>query len=145
MNITIAFLLVLHSAGVGRTGTYIALDALYQEGKKTGKVNVAEFVRKMRDNRMTMVQTYVRVFLFLSFLSIYLFVLIILFTMDINSYGIKMWGFFLFLSIFIYLFIWSQLFLNHKFIDPQQIKLIPRKFIIISDSRLFTWNKQCLF
>ncbi|XP_078328720.1 receptor-type tyrosine-protein phosphatase T-like isoform X2 [Crassostrea virginica] len=50
---------VVHcSAGVGRTGTYIALDALYQEGKKTGKVNVAEFVRKMRDNRMTMVQTY---------------------------------------------------------------------------------------
>nr|XP_022304853.1 multiple epidermal growth factor-like domains protein 10 isoform X7 [Crassostrea virginica] len=50
---------VVHcSAGVGRTGTYIALDALYQEGKKTGKVNVAEFVRKMRENRMTMVQTY---------------------------------------------------------------------------------------
>nr|XP_022305574.1 receptor-type tyrosine-protein phosphatase alpha-like isoform X2 [Crassostrea virginica] len=50
---------VVHcSAGVGRTGTYIALDALYQEGKKTGRVNVAEFVRKMRDNRMTMVQTY---------------------------------------------------------------------------------------
>ncbi|XP_078328710.1 uncharacterized protein LOC111114478 isoform X1 [Crassostrea virginica] len=50
---------VVHcSAGVGRTGTYIALDALFQEGKKTGKVNVAEFVRKMRENRMTMVQTY---------------------------------------------------------------------------------------
>nr|XP_022304858.1 uncharacterized protein LOC111111943 isoform X3 [Crassostrea virginica]XP_022304859.1 uncharacterized protein LOC111111943 isoform X3 [Crassostrea virginica] len=50
---------VVHcSAGVGRTGTYIALDALYQEGKKTGKVKVAEFVRKMRENRMTMVQTY---------------------------------------------------------------------------------------
>ena len=60
------YLLALLSAGVGRTGTYIALDALYQEGKKTGKVNVAEFVRKMRENRMTMVQTYVRVFLFLS-------------------------------------------------------------------------------
>ena len=77
---------------MGRTGTYIALDALFQEGKKTGKVNVAEFVRKLRENRMTMVQTYVRVFQFLSFL-IYLFiklVSIISFTMDINLYGIKM-------------------------------------------------------
>ncbi|XP_065926867.1 receptor-type tyrosine-protein phosphatase alpha isoform X2 [Magallana gigas] len=46
------------SAGVGRTGTYIALDALFQIGKKTGKVNVAEFVAKMRQNRVSMVQTY---------------------------------------------------------------------------------------
>ncbi|XP_062577033.1 uncharacterized protein LOC134238932 isoform X2 [Saccostrea cucullata] len=50
---------VVHcSAGVGRTGTYIALDILHQMGTKTGKVNVAECVRKMRENRMTMVQTY---------------------------------------------------------------------------------------
>lgn len=48
------------SAGVGRTGTYIALDALYHIGKQTGKVNVAEFVKKMREDRMTMVQTNVR-------------------------------------------------------------------------------------
>lgn len=47
------------SAGVGRTGTYIALDALYHIGKQTGKVNVADFVKKMRGNRMTMVQTIV--------------------------------------------------------------------------------------
>lgn len=45
------------SAGVGRTGTYIALDALYYIGKQTGKVNVADFVKKMREDRMTMVQT----------------------------------------------------------------------------------------
>nr|XP_022309640.1 receptor-type tyrosine-protein phosphatase epsilon-like isoform X5 [Crassostrea virginica] len=50
---------VVHcSAGVGRTGVFIALDALYQEGKKTGKVNVAEFVNRMRHNRVSMVQTY---------------------------------------------------------------------------------------
>lgn len=49
---------VVHcSAGVGRTGTYIALDALYYIGKQTGKVNVADFVKKMREDRMTMVQT----------------------------------------------------------------------------------------
>ena len=49
-----------YSAGVGRTGVFIALDAMYQEGKKTGKVNVAEFVNRMRHNRVSMVQTYVR-------------------------------------------------------------------------------------
>jgi len=37
----------------------LALDALFQTGKKTGKVNVAEFVAKMRQNRVLMVQTYV--------------------------------------------------------------------------------------
>lgn len=47
------------SAGVGRTGTYIALDAQYHIGKQTGKVNVADFVKKMRGDRMTMVQTIV--------------------------------------------------------------------------------------
>lgn len=52
-------LLYLLSAGIGRTGTYIALDALFQTGKSTGKVNVAEFVAKMRQNRVSMIQTYV--------------------------------------------------------------------------------------
>nr|XP_022305244.1 receptor-type tyrosine-protein phosphatase epsilon-like [Crassostrea virginica] len=50
--------LVHCSAGVGRTGTYIALDALYREGRNTGAVNVVGFVKKMRDNRVSMVQTY---------------------------------------------------------------------------------------
>lgn len=52
-------ILFLLSAGVGRTGTYIALDALFQMGKGKGIVNVAEFVAKMRQNRVSMVQTYV--------------------------------------------------------------------------------------
>ncbi|XP_061195009.1 receptor-type tyrosine-protein phosphatase epsilon-like [Saccostrea echinata] len=46
------------SAGIGRTGTYIALDALERIGRKRKKVNVAEYVKKMRENRMNMVQTY---------------------------------------------------------------------------------------
>ncbi|XP_078327342.1 receptor-type tyrosine-protein phosphatase alpha-like isoform X1 [Crassostrea virginica] len=50
--------LVHCSAGVGRTGTYIALDALYREGRNTGAVNVVEFVKKTRNNRVSMVQTY---------------------------------------------------------------------------------------
>ena len=44
------------SAGVGRTGTYIALDALYREGERTGKINVPMYVRTMRKDRMNMIQ-----------------------------------------------------------------------------------------
>ncbi|XP_056002215.1 receptor-type tyrosine-protein phosphatase mu-like isoform X2 [Ostrea edulis] len=50
--------LVHCSAGIGRTGTYIAIDALHRAGKKDKKINIAEYVKKMRENRMNMVQTY---------------------------------------------------------------------------------------
>ncbi|XP_052064448.1 receptor-type tyrosine-protein phosphatase alpha-like [Mytilus californianus] len=50
-------LLVHCSAGIGRTGTYIGLDALYKEGSSTGFVDVVKFVKKMRYSRMNMVQT----------------------------------------------------------------------------------------
>ncbi|XP_078317952.1 uncharacterized protein LOC111119360 isoform X3 [Crassostrea virginica] len=49
---------VVHcSAGVGRTGTYIGLDALWKEGFKTGYVDILSFARKMRKNRTKMIQT----------------------------------------------------------------------------------------
>ena len=48
------------SAGVGRTGTYIALDALYREGQNTGKINVPMYVNTMRKDRMNMIQGEVR-------------------------------------------------------------------------------------
>uniref|UniRef100_A0A8W8NCG0 protein-tyrosine-phosphatase n=1 Tax=Magallana gigas TaxID=29159 RepID=A0A8W8NCG0_MAGGI len=49
--------IVVHcSAGVGRTGTFIALDALYKEGERTGKVNVPQYVEKMRNARVNMIQ-----------------------------------------------------------------------------------------
>ncbi|XP_065938473.1 receptor-type tyrosine-protein phosphatase epsilon isoform X3 [Magallana gigas] len=49
---------VVHcSSGVGRTGTYIALDALYREGEKTGKINVPMYVRTMRKDRMNMIHS----------------------------------------------------------------------------------------
>uniref|UniRef100_A0A8W8NNF7 Receptor-type tyrosine-protein phosphatase kappa n=1 Tax=Magallana gigas TaxID=29159 RepID=A0A8W8NNF7_MAGGI len=51
-------ILVHCSAGIGRTGTYIAIDALFKEGQKNSKINIAEYVKKMRENRMNMVQTY---------------------------------------------------------------------------------------
>ncbi|XP_052064146.1 receptor-type tyrosine-protein phosphatase mu-like [Mytilus californianus] len=50
-------LLVHCSAGIGRTGTYIGLDALYEEGRVTGCVDIVKFVKKMRYSRMNMVQT----------------------------------------------------------------------------------------
>ncbi|VDI50986.1 Hypothetical predicted protein [Mytilus galloprovincialis] len=50
--------MVVHcSAGVGRTGTFIAIDALYEHGKKVNYVNVMEYVQMMRKDRMNMIQT----------------------------------------------------------------------------------------
>lgn len=50
--------IVVHcSAGVGRTGTFIAIDALYENGQRTGYVDVTEYVQIMRKDRMNMIQT----------------------------------------------------------------------------------------
>ncbi|OWF46319.1 receptor-type tyrosine-protein phosphatase kappa-like [Mizuhopecten yessoensis] len=51
--------MIVHcSAGIGRTGTYIGLDALLSHGKKTGKVDIPRYIRTMRTGRMNMIQTY---------------------------------------------------------------------------------------
>ncbi|XP_056003708.1 multiple epidermal growth factor-like domains protein 6 [Ostrea edulis] len=49
-------ILVHCSAGIGRTGTFIALDALIRSGKQSGSVNVVEYVKAMRGDRMSMIQ-----------------------------------------------------------------------------------------
>ena len=59
-NICLLLLFVCHSAGVGRTGTYIALDAMLEQARAEGQVDVLNFVREMRDKRYLMVQTIVR-------------------------------------------------------------------------------------
>ena len=58
-----------YSAGIGRTGTYIALDALLDEGRTTGYVNIAKFLMKMRYSRMNMIQTPVSKTIYLSNVS----------------------------------------------------------------------------
>ena len=52
-------LLVHCSAGVGRTGTFITLDAMLERIRSDKSVNVYEFVKNMRERRVLMVQTMV--------------------------------------------------------------------------------------
>ncbi|XP_054850076.1 receptor-type tyrosine-protein phosphatase H [Eublepharis macularius] len=49
--------LVHCSAGVGRTGTFIALDSLLSQAQKEGQIGVYSFVQRMRMNRPLMIQT----------------------------------------------------------------------------------------
>ncbi|XP_076072950.1 receptor-type tyrosine-protein phosphatase T-like [Mytilus galloprovincialis] len=51
-------MLVHCSAGIGRTGTFIAIDALYENGKKVGHVNIMECIQMARKDRINMVQTH---------------------------------------------------------------------------------------
>lgn len=47
---------ILYSAGVGRTGTFVALDYLYDQGIDAGYVDVNTCVRTLREQRVNMVQ-----------------------------------------------------------------------------------------
>ena len=52
--------LLLHSAGVGRTGTFIAVDAMMQRLKERDDLDIYNFVTQMRTKRTFMVQNLVR-------------------------------------------------------------------------------------
>ena len=45
------------SAGVGRTGAFIAIDSQLDKAKKDGEVDVLKYVLEMRMDRIKMVQT----------------------------------------------------------------------------------------
>ncbi len=50
--------IVIHcSAGIGRTGTLVAVDVCRQHLRKTGEINVIEVVRRLREHRANSVQT----------------------------------------------------------------------------------------
>ncbi|CAF0950892.1 unnamed protein product [Rotaria sordida] len=50
-------ILVHCSAGVGRSGTFIALDALLERAKYQDTIDILEFTHRMRENRVYMIQT----------------------------------------------------------------------------------------
>lgn len=45
------------SAGVGRTGTLIAIDIIIQRLKQEKKINIYELVKQLRTQRVKMVQS----------------------------------------------------------------------------------------
>ncbi|XP_048243318.1 uncharacterized protein LOC124125607 isoform X2 [Haliotis rufescens] len=50
--------IIVHcSAGIGRTGTYIAIESLVEQAKSEGVVDVVSFVSNMRGQRKNMIQT----------------------------------------------------------------------------------------
>ena len=59
-DIVFYFLFVLHSAGVGRTGTFITIDNVLEQVSREGMVDISGTVIKIRQQRMKMVQTVVR-------------------------------------------------------------------------------------
>ena len=48
------------SAGVGRTGTYIAVDSLLEMIRRNQEINVFKFVNGLREQRVLMVQKSVK-------------------------------------------------------------------------------------
>ena len=54
------YVLYFDSAGVGRTGTYIALSNLYKQAQAEGEIDVFKCVHLLRAARMNMVQSLVR-------------------------------------------------------------------------------------
>ena len=46
-----------HSAGVGRTGTFITIDMVLQQLENEGIIDIPKIINELRQQRMKMVQT----------------------------------------------------------------------------------------
>ena len=57
--LVILLMFLLHSAGIGRSGSFIALDYLVDQASVDGYVNVFQCVQNLRHQRVNMVQTLV--------------------------------------------------------------------------------------
>ena len=55
------FFLLVPSAGVGRTGTFIAIDNILEQIEKEQVVDIPGAITKIRQRRMKMVQTHVSI------------------------------------------------------------------------------------
>ena len=55
------FFLLIPSAGVGRTGTFIAIDNILEQIEKEQVVDIPGAITKIRQRRMKMVQTHVSI------------------------------------------------------------------------------------
>lgn len=59
---TVQLYFVVRSAGIGRTGTYIALDTLIKEGREDNSVDIFGCVMALRGQRVNMVQNVVSIY-----------------------------------------------------------------------------------
>ena len=71
MHAVFIVVLLLHSAGVGRTGSFIAIDAMMQRLKEKDDLDIYDFVTQMRTKRTYMVQNLVRRQTMLMFPGLY--------------------------------------------------------------------------
>ena len=60
-KIIIQYFLLVPSAGVGRTGTFIAIDNNLEQIEKEQVVDIPGVITKIRQRRMKMVQTHVSI------------------------------------------------------------------------------------
>jgi len=59
-NLSVTLTVSGYSAGVGRSGTYLAIDYLLSEAAETQEIDIYERVKSLRAQRMNCVQTLVR-------------------------------------------------------------------------------------